>query len=337
MRIAFLGNGPFAVPSLRKLAEIGHDVALVVARPDLPQGKHLQAERGPVALEAAELGLPLEQPADVNADHFVASLGGLGLDLLVVADFGQILKPQCLATARLGGINIHGSLLPAYRGAAPIAWAILRGEARTGVSIIQMTERLDAGAVILQQSIGIARNWTAGDLENKLSEVGADLMERAIGLLVDGAATPITQDERKASRAPKLKKEDGAIDWSQPAADIYDRIRAMQPWPIAYSTLERPGRPPLRMQILLAEDPLSATTTEFSIDLQRRPKFAPGDIVETGATLDVQTGNGVLRILEIKSAGKSALDVPTFLRGNPTPPGSKFVDPAKIAAHETGG
>lgn len=324
MRLAFLGNGPFAVPSLRRLAQAGHDVAIVVARPDLPQGKHQQLVDGPVKAASNALGLTVEQPADANSNDFIARLVALKLDLLVVADFGQILSSDCLAAARLGGINVHASLLPAYRGAAPIAWAILRGEARSGVSIIQMSPRLDAGAVILQQPIAIARQWTAGDLELRLADIGAELVAIAVGQIANGLARPMPQDDRQSSRAPKLKKDDGKIDWSRGAVEIFDLIRAMQPWPIAFSTLERPAAPPVRMQILQAEDPLSATTTEFSLDHALAKKQLPGHVCDVGRTLDVLTGNGMLHILRVKPAGKSEMDIASFVRGNPIPAGSRF-------------
>lgn len=322
MRIAFLGNGPFAVPALRKLVEAGRSPVVVVARPDLPQGKHQLLEAGPMKQAATELQIPVVQPPDVNDPSAIAELASLQLDLLVVADFGQILSRDCLAVARLGGINIHGSLLPAYRGAAPVAWAMLNGERESGVSIIQMTSRLDAGGVIAQQSLRIERSWTAGDLESRLAEIGAGLALKAIDSLEKGTATPIAQDDRQASKAPKLKKENGQIDWSKPASAIYDHIRAMQPWPVAFTNLLREGKPSIRVQVLQALDPLTSDT----LDSLGTTKFneIPGQIVDVGNTLNIQTGSGILQIERLKPAGKNTMDIPTFCRGNPVQPGDRL-------------
>lgn len=295
------------------------DVALVVARPDLPQGKHQVLTDGPVKQVALQLGLPVVQPADVNAAWFVAFLASMNLDLLVVADFGQILSRDCLASARLGGINIHASLLPAYRGAAPVAWAILNGESKSGVSIIQMTPRLDAGGVILQSALDIDRSWTAGALESQLADLGAALAVLAVERLQSGTAQAIPQEDRLASKAPKLKKADGCIDWSQSAEAIYNRIRALQPWPVAYSDLMRAGKEPMRLQIVAAVDPLAALDT-----ITAQPAYGIGTVVAVARSLDVQTGHGILQIVRIKPAGKSEMDVPTFCRGNAVQVGDRF-------------
>jgi methionyl-tRNA formyltransferase len=234
--------------------------------------------------------------------------------LLVVADFGQILSLECLATTRLGGVNIHGSLLPKYRGAAPIAWAVYHGETETGVSIIQVTPQLDAGGLLLQGSIPIGPDETAGELESTLSQLGAQLVLKAVDGLERGAILPKPQDPKLVTKAPRLKKEDGRIHWERTAPQIHNQVRALQPWPIAFTDWHRAQGAPVRLQILRTR-PLPAS----------REAAEPGSVGEAAAgRLLVATGAGDLEILELKPAGKKAMDAATFLRGNKLASNDRF-------------
>lgn len=311
MRLVYFGNGPFAKPALEALAAHapldGHEIVLVVTRPDrAPPASVETIEIGPVKQAALLLFLPQDEPEDVNAPEFLKVLRGLRPDLLVVADFGQILSSDCLATARYGGINLHASLLPRYRGAAPVAWAILNGETLTGVSVIQMNARVDAGGVILQQSLPIAPDLTAGKLEAQLAHLAATMLLESVALIAEGRQTLLPQDPVLVSRAPKLKKQDGLMPWNQ-SADFLERfVRAMQPWPVAFTHWVRP-RGNTRIQ-LLRVTPVPASTSGAA---------APGTVVYVDEQeLHIQTGTTPLALRKILPAGKKAMDVETFLRGN---------------------
>lgn len=320
MRLLFLGNGPFARPALDRLAASDHSILIVVARPDRPAGKHLEVAPGPIAARAQELGLPLFQPEDVNEPGVVARLAATGADLFVIADFGQILGTGVLASTRLGGVNIHGSLLPKYRGAAPVAWAIYHGESETGVSILRVTRQLDAGGVIAVARTPIRPDETAGELEARLAIMGADLILPAIKSLANGTAQILEQDVREVSRAPRLKKEDGRIDWSRSASQIHNQIRAMIPWPIAY-TERRVGKGARRIQILASRviptDPAAGLRDRTSAGETVMTAAESGTVLRaSGEQFHIQTGDGILAVLKVKPEGKPAMDVPSFLRGN---------------------
>lgn len=314
LSVILLGNGPFAVPLLDSLSASRHRVLQVVTRPDRPQGKSMQIILGPVARRAEELGLTTFQPESANDPAVIDHLREVNADILVVADFGQILSEACLSAARLGGINVHGSLLPKYRGAAPIAWAIYHGEAETGVSIIQMTRGLDAGGVICQRAIPIGPKETAGELEARLALLGGELAVHALDLLEQGTATPVPQDLALVTKAPRLQKTDGAIDWSRSAQAIHDQIRAMQPWPVAYTDLLRPDGSALRLQVLASEvDPAASSGGE------------PGQVVEAkGGRLRVATGEGILALTRLKPAGKKEMDAGSFINGQRLVGGERF-------------
>jgi methionyl-tRNA formyltransferase len=248
-------------------------------------------------------GMPVWQPASVNSDEAYQELKPLDLDLLVVCDFGQILAPGALELARLGGINLHGSLLPQYRGAAPVAWAVYDGQRETGVSVIQMSADLDAGPCIGQARTEIRAGETAMDLEERLAGLGAPLVRTAIDQLDAGAAQPIVQDSRLATRAPRLKKSDGLVDWGRTAEQIDNQVRAMQPWPMAHTFWHRPGAAPLR--IILHE--VAATEEETSAQA--------GVVVAADDRLRIATGGGGLQLCRLQPAGKRVLTAAQFLRG----------------------
>jgi methionyl-tRNA formyltransferase len=306
MRLVMLGTGPFAVPSLRKLAASQHELLRVVTRP--PRGR--RAEAPPMEIAARELGLEVWQPETVNAEEACATLRGLAPDLLVVCDYGEILKPPALTAARLGGINLHGSLLPKYRGAAPVQWAVLNGDAETGNTVIQMTPGLDAGPILGVDRLAIDPDETAGELEARLSERGGALVIQVIEQLEAGATQPQKQDKTAASKAPRLEKEDGQVDWARPAAAIKNQVRALDPWPRAYTHWQRTGEP-LRL-ILHRVQAVAAPAADA----------APGMVIEAGPRLVVATGEDAVEILALQPSGKRAMPAAEFLRGYQIPVGA---------------
>lgn len=315
MRLVMLGTGPFAVPTLRALATGDHEVLLVVTRP--PQGRCPEAS--PLQQVAESLGLPVWAPETVNCPEAQTRLQSLAADLLVVCDYGEILRPATLASTRLGGINLHGSLLPKYRGAAPVQWAILRGEAETGNSVIQMTPGLDAGPCLGQQHTAIDPDEDAEQLEDRLAARGAELVLRVLEDMEAGAAHPIEQDARLASKAPRLKKEQGAIDWTRSAQEIKNQVRGLRPWPRAFTFWHRTVGAPLRLNIgrAVVADQLggSEATSE---------RTSAGTVVDSAGRLCIATGRGSIEILELQPAGKRSMAVGEFLRGYHPQPGEQF-------------
>lgn len=317
LRLVVLGTGTFAEPTLRALVSLSlHKVVGLVTQPDrelgAKTGSTRQVGEGMKAIAEAA-GVPVYQPESINTAEGVEQLKEWRPDLLVTAAYGQILKAEVLDAARLGGINVHASLLPKYRGAAPIAWAIDRGETETGVTIIRMTTGLDAGAMLRQESVTIGAHETAGELEARLAPLGARLAREAIDALAAGPVSGTTQDPALVTKAPKLKKEDGAIDWSRPADAIARRVRAMQPWPTAYTFLLRAGQPPVRLILLKSE----AVTGNFGPPGAARP----------GADLkavEIATGDGILRVLELQPAGKKRMTATAFLAGRPLREGDRL-------------
>ena len=315
MRLIMLGTGPFGVPTLEALAASAHEVALVVARP--PRGR--RAEASPLQRAATSLGNEIWLPESVNLPESQARLASLAADLLVVCDYGEILKPATLATTRLGGINLHGSLLPKYRGAAPVQWAILRGEAETGNTLIQMTPGLDAGPCLGQQRTPIDPDEDAAALEARLAAMGAKLVLDVVAQLAAGTAQPVVQDVAQASKAPRLTKEHGAIDWSRSAVEIKNLVRAVRPWPRAYTYWHRVAAESAaalrlnidRVEVVLGEAALAAG-----------PEI--GSVIETDGRLVVATGDGGVEILELQPAGKRSMAAADFLRGNHVSVGDRF-------------
>jgi methionyl-tRNA formyltransferase len=308
-----LGTGPFAVPTLRRLYASPHEVVRVITRP--PRGR--RAEAPPMQRAAEELGLPLWHPDTVNSEESRLQLSADTPDLLVVCDYGEILKPPILAAAPLGGINLHGSLLPKYRGAAPVQWAVLNGDAETGNSVIQMTPGLDAGPILGVDRVPINPDETAGELEARLAERGGDLVVRVIDELATGNSNPQPQDKTKASKAPRLEKEHGLIDWLRSATAIKNQVRGLDPWPRAYTHWQRGAGEPLRLIIHRAQ------VAPAESRLQGEP-VEPGTIVEAGPRLIVAAGEGALELLAIQPAGKRVMSAAELLRGYPLAPGERF-------------
>jgi methionyl-tRNA formyltransferase len=326
-RIAMMGTGTFARPTFEGLlAEPALKVVGLVTQPDRDAG-HVRGstrQTGPSLKEMAQArGVPVYQPDSINTPEGVAQLHEWRPDLLVVAAYGQILKKEVLEAAPWGGINVHGSLLPKYRGAAPVAWAILRGETHTGVTIIRMTTGLDAGDMLAQESLDILPDETAGDLEVRLAPLGArlalEVVERFRHVGCAGPPGGIKQDPARVTKAPKLKKEDGLIDWSQPAEQVGRQVRAMQPWPTAYTFLHQTGKPPLRLMI-------ARTGTGVVVPADPAPP-APGSCLNLGGPdcLFVATGGpGAVAVLELQPAGKKRMTAAEFLRGRALQPGDFF-------------
>jgi methionyl-tRNA formyltransferase len=310
MRLVMLGTGPFAVPTLRALAASRHAVAHVVTRP--PRGR--RPEPPPMQTAAEDLGIPVWQPETLNDEAACATLRDLAADLLVVCDYGEILKPPALAAARLGGINLHGSLLPKYRGAAPVQWAVINGDAETGSTVIQMTPGLDAGPILGVDRTAIDPNETAGQLEARLALRGGELTLQVVDALEAGTATPESQDKRLASKAPRLDKEMGRIDWSRPAATIKNLVRGLDPWPRAYTEWRRAGGEPLRL-ILHKVESLASTADAAA---------TPGVVVEADERLVVAAGEGTVEIVTLQPAGKRAMTAAELLRGYGLKPGERL-------------
>ena len=318
MRLIMMGTGDFAVPTFRRLLDARCDVALLVTQPDRPRGRHQQLVPAAIKQLALERAVPVFQPENVNLPEAVRAIAGVMPDLLVVAAYGQILSDELLGVPRLGGVNLHASLLPKYRGAAPVNWAIYHGETTTGVTVIRMAPRVDAGAILLQTETAIRPEETAGDLEDRLAELGAPPVVQAIEGLRTGQLAGRKQDRSLATRAPKLKKEDGRIDWARSAEAVCNQIRAMQPWPMPYTFLHgRADNHPERVVIERAQPgALPAPAAE-------RP--APGEIIQrTNGKLVVRTSDGAVCIERLRPAGKRSMTADEFLRGHAIAPGDHF-------------
>ncbi len=301
-----MGTPQFAVGPLRALAAAGHEIAGVVTRTDKPAGRGRSLAAPPVKSAAEEMHLLVYQPKRVREPAFIDQLRSIGPEAIVVAAYGQILPKEILTLPKYGCINVHASLLPFYRGAAPINWAIIRGEARTGITIMQMDEGMDTGAVLLQESIGIDPLDTAGTLTEKLSAIGAKLVTTALPLIADGKLPALPQDHTRATMAPLLKKEDGLIDWKLSAVDIDNRVRGLSPWPGAYTYLDG------KTVKIIAAEAVSGTGE-------------PGLLYEKDRhTLDTGTGKGLLRIVSIQPGGKRPMTAGEFLRGHRGLAGKKF-------------
>jgi methionyl-tRNA formyltransferase len=318
MRLVMMGTGTFAEPTFEALLSGPHPVVGLVTQPDRAVGQERgstrQTGKGMKAIAEAK-GVPVYQPESVNTPEGVAELKEWQAELLVVAAYGQILSKDVLEAAPRGGINVHASLLPKYRGAAPVAWAIYHGETRTGVTIIRMTTGLDAGDMLAQEAIDILPDETAGELEARLAPLGARLALKTIDEIAAGTAHGAKQDKAQVTKAPKLKKEDGVIDWSRDV--VVFKVRAMQPWPTAYTFFHRAGKPPVRV-ILNRVDEFAVASLG-----QVQPPAGTIDTREPGRLL-VWTGWQMIEILELQPAGKKRMSAAEFLRGHPIKEGDHF-------------
>ena len=317
MRILMLGTGPFAVPTLEWLLESGLEVPALVTRPTPAAKGREKQPLNPMRDMAEAHGLKVIAPESINTDEVREQLAALQPDLLVVCDYGQILAPATLAIAPLGGINLHASLLPKYRGAAPIQWALLNGDTHTGVTVIHMTPRLDAGPTLVVRETEIEPNETMPQLEGRLARIGVDAVREALRLLEKwdrSAVIGAPQDQALVSKAPRLKKSDGEVDWSRSAQAIFNQVRALQPWPGTYTHWLRPEGDPLR--IILDRVALAPTSSDGR---------QPGEvIVSDGQQLVVATGGGALALLAVQPAGKRVMETAEFLRGYPIRVGERL-------------
>jgi len=311
------GTGPFAAPTFCALFDTPHQVVgLVTQPPRIVRGKPAGAA-SPVRVEAERRGAPILDPADINTAESRAALAAWKADLFVVADYGQILSAESLALPPQGAINLHGSLLPKYRGAAPINWAVFHGDPIVGVSVIGMTPRIDAGPVFAQAQLNVEAGETAVDLETRLAALGAPLVCNLLDLIERGATTPLAQDMSLATKARRLRKTDGVIDWTHGATAIENQWRALQPWPGCYTYWHRAAGEPVRL--ILGR--VRAASAEQA-PTEQRP---PGEILLAEASqLHVMTGDGALSIEQVQPAGRQMMSVADFLRGNPVRAGDRL-------------
>jgi methionyl-tRNA formyltransferase len=314
MRLVFMGTPDFAIPALRALAQAGHEMVTAVTQPDRPRhSRSSPPEPSPVRSEAQALGIPVLAPESVKEPEVVERLRAIGPEAVIVVAYGQILPPEILTIPPRWCINLHASLLPKYRGAAPVAHAILSGERVTGVTTMKMDRGLDTGDILLQRECPIGLAETAGELTARLAVLGADLLVETLAVHETGALEPRKQNPAEATQAPSLKRIDGLIDWGRGAPEIADRVRACHPWPLAFSWLR--GEP---VNFLRAEVSLEARD-----DRGARP--APGGIIEAGEAIVVQCeGNGRVRILELQFPGRKAMTARDAVNGRLAKVGDSF-------------
>ncbi|HEY4136121.1 MAG TPA: methionyl-tRNA formyltransferase [Alphaproteobacteria bacterium] len=313
MRIAFMGTPDFAVPALRALAAAGHDVAAVYSQPPRPAGRGQSEKRSEVHEAALALNIPVRTPVSLKTPEAQAEFAALGLDLAVVVAYGLILPKAILAAPKHGCFNIHGSLLPRWRGAAPIQRAILAGDQETGITIMQMDEGLDTGPMLLRDSVPITSGSTAETLHDALAEMGARLIVQALADLTAGKLTPTPQPAEGATYAKKLSRDDGVIDWRRPAAEIERQARALTPWPGAFFSHD--GK---RIKLLAASARAASS------------QKAPGTVLDD--KLSIACGSGVLTLTRLQREGRAALEADAFLRGYALPAGTQLDLPQETPA-----
>jgi methionyl-tRNA formyltransferase len=305
MRIVFMGTPEFAVPSLEALLKSEDQVVGVVTQPDRPKGRGQELAPPPVKILAQQAGIPFLQPLKIRTQDFLDALAAWKPDLIAVTAFGRILHAPILNLPPKGCVNVHGSLLPKYRGAAPVQWAVINGETETGITTMLMDEGMDTGPMLLQERIPILPDDTAGTLAPRLAALGGRLLVETIAQLKAGAITPRAQDHAQATLAPLLKKEDGVIDWTASAQSIANRVRGLSPWPGAYTFHGQE-----RWNIWKA------------VAIQEPVQDRPGTLLAvTKQSLKVASGNGVLEILEIQTANSRRMSVGQFLAGHRISPG----------------
>jgi methionyl-tRNA formyltransferase len=309
LKIVFMGTPDFAVPSLQALIDSPHEVAAVVCQPDRQRGRGKLLSPPPVKVLATAHALPVLQPTSVRKDEFLEELRGFAPDLLVVVAYGKILPVSLLELPRLGAINVHGSLLPKYRGAAPIQWAVINGETETGITIMQMDAGMDTGDILIVERTPIGPEETAGELFDRLAQMGGATLGSAIDQLAAGRLVPHPQDHTLATTAPMLNKEMGHIDWSLPARKLQSLIRGLDPWPSAYGFIDGKRFRFFRPEVV----PIHSTEP-------------PGTICRADAEgLMLATGEYCLLLREIQPEGKKRMEVATCLRG------TTIVPPARIS------
>ena len=301
MRVIFMGTPEFAVPSLEALLKSDDQVVGIITQPDRPKGRGQSLTSSPIKLIAERERLPLLQPTKMKDPGFLDALRAWKPDLITVAAFGRILPPVILNLPPRGCINVHGSLLPKYRGAGPIQWAIINGETETGITTMVMDEGMDTGAILLQERLPINVEDTAGTLSTRLAELGGRLLIKTITLLKAGNLVPRQQDHSQATLAPLLKKEDGVIDWAMSATAIANRVRGLTPWPGAYT--------------FAGKERWTIWRTEA---IAEQVTGLPGTVTQvTKDAVHVATGNGVLVLREVQPANRRRMTVSDYLAGHP--------------------
>jgi methionyl-tRNA formyltransferase len=307
MRVVFFGTPEFAIPSLKKLTEFGHDILAAFSQPDRPSGRGLKIQPTPVKQVAAALGIPVHQPAKLNTEEVKNRLVGLNPEIIVVAAYGKIIPKWMLELPHYGVINVHASLLPKYRGAAPINWAIINGEKISGVTIMQMDETLDTGDILMQEPVAIGPEETAGELHDRLALLGADLLCQTLAGLAAGAVRAIKQDSAQATMAPKIDRELGKIDWSRSAPAIHNLIRGLNPWPGAYAYLR--GQMLHIWRSRVAPPPGGALAGNASAPCGQVAAVSSEEIV-------VRCGNAdYLGLMELQRPGRKKLPAREFIHG----------------------
>lgn len=310
MRVIFMGTPDFAVGTLEEIIRAGHEVVLVVTQPDKPKGRGNAMQFPPVKECALEHGIEVFQPARIKEDANVEYLKTYHPDIIIVAAFGQLLSQRILEMPKYGCVNIHASLLPKYRGAAPIQWAVINGDAITGVTTMRMDVGLDTGDMIAKREVRIAEDETGGSLFDKLAEVGAKLCVETMEMLENGTATFTPQNNEASTHTRMITKELGNIDWNRPAVEIERLIRGLNPWPSAYTHLNNKTFKIWKAKVVFGDD-----------------SCQPGCIIRVDKNhLVVQTKEGALELLEVQLEGKKRMDIASFLRGYPVETGMLLRD-----------
>lgn len=308
MKVIFMGTPVFSVGTLQALCDAGHEVVLAVTQPDKPRGRGKSMQFPPVKEAALERGIEVYQPRRVREPECVEYLKKYNADIIVVVAFGQILPKEILQMPKYGCVNVHASLLPKYRGAAPIQWAVINGENVSGVTTMRMDEGLDTGDMILKEEVVLNEKETGGSLFDRLSSVGADLCVKTLEKIENGTAVYMPQDHEKATMTRMIKKQFGIIDWTKSAKELECLIRGLNPWPSAYTMFHG------KTFKIWDADVLSGQTGE-----------EPGTVTEvTKDTFSVQTGEGLLILKEVQMEGKKRMTADAFLRGYPVKPGMKL-------------
>jgi methionyl-tRNA formyltransferase len=307
MRIAFFGSPDFALPSLDGLVAAGHEVALVVSQPAKPVGRSAALLDPPVARRAKELGLPVFQPPALRDETAVARLADVGADLFVVVAYGKILAQRVLDLPRLGCVNVHGSVLPRWRGASPVQAALLAGDAESGVSIMRMEAGMDTGPVYAVTRSPLAAEEDAGSLSSRLAREGAELLVATLPSIESGTAVAVPQEDSLATLCPKIRREDGQADFSRSAEELVNRLRAFTPWPGLFAF--RGGK---RVKLLVARAAAG------------RAGAAPGEVLSAGEEVVVACGTGALALARLQAEGRKPLDAATFVRGERVAPGETW-------------
>jgi methionyl-tRNA formyltransferase len=314
LRVVFFGTPEFAVPTLARLVASPHRVVAAVTQPDRPRGRGQHVTASPVKTFASSHGVPVWQPSTLKDEAFIRELAGAVPDLGIVAAYGKILSQSLLDTPRLGFLNVHASLLPRWRGAAPVHRAIIAGDRETGVTIMRMVRALDAGPMLARAAVPITDDDTSADVEPRLAEMGADMLLAALERAErDPSFRGDPQDERLVTYAARLERADGAVDWSRPAIDLHNQIRGLQPWPLAAVWLN--GR---RMMLLRS-----------AVVPDARGTAAPGTIVHVDASgLSIATGRGELLLTRVQLEGRPPVSVADFLNGHRAVPGDRLASHA---------